>query len=175
MAFESGLRAALRAAIASRDQVANRVEGARSAVLRVEDQLFEAHAKLREAREAAGEAQAAAVREIVAGGSATLLERVNSRALEADAEREIEACKSARDLCKVALADAERSLDFKQRRVGIAVDALMATAAGREIARAEALRREFEGAQAISAIHPVGPGRRSAAPGRHSDELSGGL
>jgi hypothetical protein len=149
MSFESGARAALKDAIVARDAAVGRVEGARSAVLRIEDQIFEAKRKLVEAQEAAGEEQAARVQEIVAGGSATLLERVNGRAREADIEREITACRAARDLCKGTLADAETDLGWAERKVVSAIGSLLASSASKLIAEEEELRASLEGKRAI--------------------------
>ena len=78
-----------------------------------------------------------------------MLERVNGRVSEADAEREIEACKAARDLTRGALREAETSLGFAERRVADAVGAVLATAAPRLIAEAEAARVAFEGKVAV--------------------------
>jgi hypothetical protein len=155
MAFESGLRAALKDAIVARDAAIDRIEGARSAVLRIEDQIFEAKRRLVAAQEAAGEEQAARVQEIVAGGSATLLERVNGRAREADIEREITACKAARDLCKGALADAETDLGWAEGKVVSAIGAVLASSASKLIVEEEALRATLEGKRAVLRFLPL--------------------
>jgi hypothetical protein len=148
MAFESGLRAPLKDAIVARDLVIDRVEASKAAVERIEGQLFDAQRRLRETRVAAGEEQAARVQEIVAGGSATLLQRVNGTR-EADVEREITACKSARDLCKATLADAQVDLGSGERKVIAAIGSVLSGSASRLIAEEEQLRASLEGKRAI--------------------------
>jgi chromosome segregation ATPase len=149
MGFESGARAALKDAIVARDAAADRVEGAKSGLARIEDETFAAHRRLREARTAASEEEAERVQAIVAGGAATLLERINGRASEADIEREIVSLKSARDLCRTALADAETDLGWKERKVVSAIGAVLAGSASRLIAEEEQLRASLESRRAI--------------------------
>jgi hypothetical protein len=81
-----------------------------------------------------------------------LLERVNGRAFEAGIEREIGALKSARDLCRSAVSESDRDLVFAEHRVTSAVGAVMASAAGKLVAEAEARRAAFFGS--VSANSP---------------------
>jgi hypothetical protein len=147
MAFESGLRAALKGAIVARNAVADKVQATKAGVLRIEDQIFEAHRKLREARVAASEAEEERVAQIVAGGVATI-ER-NNRTRQADIEAELDACKNALTLCRDAVREAESDLWFKEKKVTDAVGAVLAGSASRLIAEEEQLRASLEGRRAI--------------------------
>ena len=138
----SPARAALAEAIVARADAEARVEAARSAVERIEDQLFEARRRLDQVRAQAGDRASERVAALVAGGDALVVDR--DRFAEKDAGDAVTACRAARDLCKAALADAESSLGFKERKVADAVGAVLATVAPRLIAEAEAARREFE-------------------------------
>ncbi len=145
MGFE---RAKLKTEIAARDAAEARVEGARKALDRIGDQIFDGQKRLRELRAERAEEASDRVRRIVAGGSA-VLERVNGRQREGEIEEEIVALKEARDLCKGALAEAEASLEFKKRRVAEAVGAVIAGAAPQLIAATEAAKRDFDGRAAV--------------------------
>jgi hypothetical protein len=147
MAFESGLRAALKGAIVARNAVADKVQATKAGVLRIEDQIFEAHRKLREARVAASEAEEERVAQIVAGGVATI-ER-NNRTRQADIEAELDACKNALTLCRDAVREAESDLWFKEKKVTDAVGAVLAGSASRLIAEEEQLRASLESRRAI--------------------------
>jgi hypothetical protein len=89
------------------------------------------------------------VQAIVAGGAATLLERVNGGQREADIEREIVSLKSARDLCRTAFTEAETDLGWAERKVVAAIGAVLAGAASRLIAEEEQLRAALEAKRAI--------------------------
>jgi hypothetical protein len=143
MSFEAGARAALKAAIAARDEAEARVEASRAAVERIQDQLYENRRRLNEIREQAGERASARVAAFVAGGDAAVMDR-DDRFAERDAEEALVACKAARDLCRSALAEAEVTLGYKQRKVDGAIGAVLATAAPKLIEAAESARREFE-------------------------------
>ncbi len=152
MGFESGARASLKAAIAARDAAASRVEATRQALNRLEDQLHEGLRKLREARAHAGEGERAEVERLIAGGSATLLERVDGRASEAEAQRQVDEAKAARELVRRALIEAENAVGWAEQKVTSAVGAVMAGSAEKLLAEAERLRLELEGKRAVLAV-----------------------
>ena len=139
--FESGARAALKAAIEQRDAAEARVAAARKALDRIGDQVFEAQRRLGETRAGVAEEAHERVGRIIAGGSAVLERRNRARA--EDVETQIEELKEARGLIRGELADAEKALDFKVRRVTDAVNALLASSAPRLIEQAEAVRDEL--------------------------------
>jgi hypothetical protein len=150
MVERTGPRAALAVAIVARDEVVNRVDGAKAAVERIENQLFEAKRQLSAVREQAGQRVSERVAALVAGGDAAVMDR--DRFAEQEAENTVTACRSARDLCKGALADAENALGWAERKVTSAVGAVMASAVEKLFAEAERLRLELEGKRAALAV-----------------------
>jgi hypothetical protein len=148
MSFESGARAALKNAIVERDAAAARVEGAKSGLGRIEEEIFEGNKRIREARVAAAEEEDERIQAIIAGGATTLLAR-NGRVHEADIERDIASLRAARDLCRTALAEAQSALEYAEKRVIRAVGAVLAGSASRLIEKEENLRASLEGTRAV--------------------------
>jgi TATA-binding protein-associated factor Taf7 len=140
-------RAALAQAILARDEAAAEAETARAAVERIDDQLYEAQRRLEEVRAHAGEKASERIAALVAGGDALVVER--DRFAERDAEDAVTACRAARDLCKAAIAEAEKVLMFAQIRVESAAKPILAAEADRLLVEAEALKAKFDDVRAV--------------------------
>jgi hypothetical protein len=149
MAVESGQRASLKAAIVARDEAAERLEATKAALDRLDDRIFDARRRLHEARAAAVDERAARVRQIVAGGSATLLERVNGKASEDTIATEIEALQSAKELTQAAWREAAWDCDLAERRAKTAVLSVLAVGAPGLLKEAAAAKERFIGLTSI--------------------------
>jgi hypothetical protein len=134
-------RTALSKALGERDAAANRVAGCQAAIDRVENSLHEAWRREREARARTSEEEAVRVERIIAGGSAVLERKAHARATEIEAE--IAATKEARELCRGALREAERALDFAEHKVADAIGTVLAGAAAQLIKACEAAKADF--------------------------------
>lgn len=143
------LRSTLRQAIATETAARSRLKGARAAVDRLMDQMVLARRKLAEAEAQRGDVKADEVEQLVAGGAAVALQRVNDRVSEADATREIDAVRAALALCREEVRDAETNYEFSERRVADAICAVLATAAPRLIDDAASTKKGFEGQLAV--------------------------
>jgi hypothetical protein len=139
-------REELAAAIEARNEAAAEAETARAAVERISDQLYDAQRRLEEARAQASEKASERVAALVAGGDVAVAAR--DRFAERDAEDAVAACRAAKDLCKAAVAEAERSLMLKQLPVDACCRSVLSAEIGRILARAEALKAQFEKARA---------------------------
>jgi chromosome segregation ATPase len=142
MMDNTAAREELAAAIEARDEAAAEVETARAAVERISDQLYDAQRRLEEARAQASEKVSERVAALVAGGAVAVAAR--DRFAERDAEDAVTACRAAKDLCKAAVAEAERSLMLKQLRVDSACKPVLAADIARVLAAAEGLKRKFD-------------------------------
>jgi hypothetical protein len=150
MDINTEARAELAAAIAARDEAAAEAETARAAVERISDQLYDAQRRLEEARAQASEKVSERVAALVTGGDALVVDR--DRFAERDAEDAVAACRAAKDLCKAAVAEAERSLMLKQLRVDACCRPVLSAEIGRILARAEALKAKFDHVRAALAF-----------------------
>ena len=147
MDINTTAREELAAAIATRDEAAAEAETARAAVERIDDQLYEAQRRLEEVRAQAGEKVSERIAALVAGGDALVVDR--DRFAERDAEDAVTACRAARELCKAAIAEAERALMYAQMKVDSAAKPILAAEAVRVLVEAEALKAKFDEARAV--------------------------
>jgi hypothetical protein len=165
---KTGPRADLAKAIeAARDADAH-CAALRASVTRIEDERFEARHKLdaETARETDGSnGNDEVIRRLLAGEtSIALLEPAADHKTQAEAERAIEACNRALALLRTELADAERALELRTRRVRDAAGAVIAAEAlDAMLAESERLRGELAAREAVlSFIHPHLPRDQAA-------------
>ena len=129
---KTGPRADLTKAILARDAAAQRVDELRTSIARVEDERFSARQKLDAAAREADESNSrdeVIERLIVGDTGAAVLELGVDRREATDAERVIETSDAALSLLRAELADAERSLELRTRRVQDAAGGVIATEA----------------------------------------------
>ena len=157
-------KSGLAAAIATRNEAADRLEKAKAAEAQAGDLLMSALVRLEEARAAIVEAHEAAPQrllEAAASGVLTMDRPLTAAwAAEADAEHDVAALRRAVAAARAAIAEAEKALMLSQIRVDSACKPVLAADLGRILAATEGLKRQFDETRATLAFlaGPLPPG-----------------
>ena len=151
--------------IAERDQIARRLDTARTAAGRVGEALRDARARVEAAKAAAADATDAHA-EALLGGQIALADRPmrRVRAGERDAEADIAAARGAPAKVEASIGEYEAELRRAERRVENAIAEIMASAIDGVIAKAETSRRELDDEHAVLSFlaHSSPPGNEAA-------------
>jgi hypothetical protein len=156
MDINTTAREELAAAIAARDEAADRLEKAKAAEAQAGDLLMSALVRLEEARAAIVEAHEAAPQRLLEAAASGVLtmDRPLTAALaaEADAEHDVAALRRAVATARAAIAEAEKALMIREIRVDSACKPVLAADLGRVLAAAEGLKRKFDETRATLAF-----------------------